>query len=114
MSELLDTTVPEIQRTNLSSVVLLLKSLGVDDLRPDLERGERGRGERGGEKEEGERGGTLHDAGLGEASFPTAARQRPHPVRSFTSASNSRIEPRRKKRPSARGASSTRSAAQVR
>ena len=32
VSELLHNTVPEIQRTNLSSVVLLLKSLGVDDL----------------------------------------------------------------------------------
>jgi len=30
--ELLTTTVPEIQRTNLSNVVLLLKSLGVQDL----------------------------------------------------------------------------------
>uniref|UniRef100_A0A2P2HW90 RNA helicase n=1 Tax=Hirondellea gigas TaxID=1518452 RepID=A0A2P2HW90_9CRUS len=30
--ELLATTVPEIQRTNLSNVVLLLKSLGVEDL----------------------------------------------------------------------------------
>lgn len=30
--ELLETTVPEIQRTNLANVVLLLKSLGVDDL----------------------------------------------------------------------------------
>jgi len=30
--ELLKTTVPEIQRTNLSNVVLLLKSLGVQDL----------------------------------------------------------------------------------
>ncbi|KRY50191.1 putative pre-mRNA-splicing factor ATP-dependent RNA helicase mog-1 [Trichinella britovi] len=30
--ELLPNTVPEIQRTNLSNVVLLLKSLGVDDL----------------------------------------------------------------------------------
>lgn len=30
--ELLATTVPEIQRTNLANVVLLLKSLGVDDL----------------------------------------------------------------------------------
>ncbi|KAB7499317.1 Pre-mRNA-splicing factor ATP-dependent RNA helicase PRP16, partial [Armadillidium nasatum] len=30
--ELLPTTVPEIQRTNLSNVVLLLKSLGVEDL----------------------------------------------------------------------------------
>ena len=33
VSELLYNTVPEIQRTNLSSVVLLLKSLGVEDLR---------------------------------------------------------------------------------
>lgn len=31
-NELLSTTVPEIQRTNLSNVVLLLKSLGVQDL----------------------------------------------------------------------------------
>lgn len=31
-NELLKTTVPEIQRTNLANVVLLLKSLGVDDL----------------------------------------------------------------------------------
>ncbi|XP_063950912.1 pre-mRNA-splicing factor ATP-dependent RNA helicase PRP16-like [Lytechinus pictus] len=31
-NELLMTTVPEIQRTNLANVVLLLKSLGVDDL----------------------------------------------------------------------------------
>ncbi|KAE8608600.1 hypothetical protein XENTR_v10011542 [Xenopus tropicalis] len=31
-NELLHTTVPEIQRTNLSNVVLLLKSLGVQDL----------------------------------------------------------------------------------
>ncbi|PIN94384.1 hypothetical protein AB205_0221720, partial [Aquarana catesbeiana] len=31
-NELLCTTVPEIQRTNLSNVVLLLKSLGVQDL----------------------------------------------------------------------------------
>ena len=31
-SELLPTTVPEIQRTNLANVVLLLKTLGVDDL----------------------------------------------------------------------------------
>ncbi|KAK2722129.1 pre-mRNA-splicing factor ATP-dependent RNA helicase PRP16-like [Artemia franciscana] len=31
-NELLTTTVPEIQRTNLANVVLLLKSLGVDDL----------------------------------------------------------------------------------
>jgi len=30
--ELLTTTVPEIQRTNLANVVLLLKSLGVQDL----------------------------------------------------------------------------------
>lgn len=30
--ELLDATVPEIQRTNLASVVLLLKSVGIDDL----------------------------------------------------------------------------------
>lgn len=30
--ELLETTVPEIQRTNLANVVLLLKSLGVQDL----------------------------------------------------------------------------------
>ena len=30
--EMLSTTVPEIQRTNLSNVVLLLKSLNVDDL----------------------------------------------------------------------------------
>jgi len=30
--DLLTTTVPEIQRTNLSNVVLLLKSLGVQDL----------------------------------------------------------------------------------
>ncbi len=30
--DLLVTTVPEIQRTNLSNVVLLLKSLGVQDL----------------------------------------------------------------------------------
>lgn len=30
--ELLENTVPEIQRTNLANVVLLLKSLGVDDL----------------------------------------------------------------------------------
>ena len=30
--ELLEATVPEIQRTNLSNVVLLLKSLGVRDL----------------------------------------------------------------------------------
>ena len=31
-NELLYNTVPEIQRTNLANVVLLLKSLGVDDL----------------------------------------------------------------------------------
>lgn len=31
-NELLTTTVPEIQRTNLANVVLLLKSLGVRDL----------------------------------------------------------------------------------
>lgn len=31
-NELLSTTVPEIQRTNLANVVLLLKSLGVEDL----------------------------------------------------------------------------------
>lgn len=31
-NELLTTTVPEIQRTNLANVVLLLKSLGVQDL----------------------------------------------------------------------------------
>jgi pre-mRNA-splicing factor ATP-dependent RNA helicase DHX38/PRP16 len=31
-AELLAATVPEIQRTNLGNVVLLLKSLGVDDL----------------------------------------------------------------------------------
>lgn len=31
-NELLSTTVPEIQRTNLANVVLLLKSLGVQDL----------------------------------------------------------------------------------
>uniref|UniRef100_A0A0M3JIW6 RNA helicase n=1 Tax=Anisakis simplex TaxID=6269 RepID=A0A0M3JIW6_ANISI len=30
--EMLVATVPEIQRTNLANVVLLLKSLGVDDL----------------------------------------------------------------------------------
>ena len=30
--ELLQNTVPEIQRTNLSNVVLLLKSLGVENL----------------------------------------------------------------------------------
>jgi len=30
--ELLVTTVPEIQRTNLANTVLLLKSLGVQDL----------------------------------------------------------------------------------
>lgn len=30
--ELLDDTVPEIQRTNLSNVVLLLKSVGIDNL----------------------------------------------------------------------------------
>lgn len=30
--ELLDATVPEIQRTNLATVVLLLKSVGIDDL----------------------------------------------------------------------------------
>jgi len=30
--EMLQNTVPEIQRTNLGNVVLLLKSLGVDDL----------------------------------------------------------------------------------
>ena len=30
--EMLSSTVPEIQRTNLSTVVLLLKTLGVDDL----------------------------------------------------------------------------------
>eukprot|EP00494_Astrolonche_serrata_P018658 UN18853 len=30
--EMLEATVPEIQRTNLGSVVLLLKSLGVEDL----------------------------------------------------------------------------------
>lgn len=29
---MLPATVPEIQRTNLSNVILLLKSLGVDDL----------------------------------------------------------------------------------
>ena len=32
MSEMLETTVPEIQRTNLGNVVLLLKSLNVDNL----------------------------------------------------------------------------------
>lgn len=32
MSELQDSTTPEIQRTNLSSTVLTLKSLGIDDL----------------------------------------------------------------------------------
>lgn len=31
-TEMLNTTVPEIQRTNLGNVVLLLKSLGVQDL----------------------------------------------------------------------------------
>ena len=31
-NELLSTTVPEIQRTNLANVVLLLKSIGVQDL----------------------------------------------------------------------------------
>ena len=31
-NELLDNTIPEIQRTNLSNVVLLLKSLGIDNL----------------------------------------------------------------------------------
>lgn len=31
-NELDENTVPEIQRTNLANVVLLLKSLGVDDL----------------------------------------------------------------------------------
>jgi len=31
-NDLLITTIPEIQRTNLSNVVLLLKSLGVQDL----------------------------------------------------------------------------------
>ena len=31
-NEMLKATVPEIQRTNLSNVVLLLKSLGVQDL----------------------------------------------------------------------------------
>jgi len=31
-SEMLFSTVPEIQRTNLANVVLLLKSLGVQDL----------------------------------------------------------------------------------
>ena len=31
-SEMLVTTVPEIQRTNLANVVLLLKSLGVENL----------------------------------------------------------------------------------
>lgn len=31
--DLLTTSVPEIQRTNLANVVLLLKSLGVDNLR---------------------------------------------------------------------------------
>lgn len=30
--EMLKTNVPEIQRTNLSNVILLLKSLGVQDL----------------------------------------------------------------------------------
>ena len=30
--EMLDNTVPEIMRTNLGNVVLLLKSLGVDNL----------------------------------------------------------------------------------
>jgi pre-mRNA-splicing factor ATP-dependent RNA helicase DHX38/PRP16 len=32
-SELLETNIPEIQRTNLSNVILLLKSLGIDDLK---------------------------------------------------------------------------------
>lgn len=32
MSELLSNQIPEIQRTNLGNVVLLLKSLGVDNL----------------------------------------------------------------------------------
>jgi HrpA-like RNA helicase len=31
-NELEDTTTPEIQRTNLGNVILLLKSLGIDDL----------------------------------------------------------------------------------
>lgn len=31
-NEMLDTSVPEIQRTNLGNVVLLLKSLGVQNL----------------------------------------------------------------------------------
>ena len=31
-NELDETTIPEIQRTNLGSVVLMLKSLGIDDL----------------------------------------------------------------------------------
>lgn len=31
-NEMLTTTIPEIQRTNLANVVLLLKSLGVQDL----------------------------------------------------------------------------------
>ena len=31
-TEMLQSTVPEIQRTNLANVVLLLKSLGVQDL----------------------------------------------------------------------------------
>ena len=31
-NEMLKSTVPEIQRTNLANVVLLLKSLGVEDL----------------------------------------------------------------------------------
>ena len=30
--EMLEMTVPEVQRTNLGNVVLLLKNLGVDDL----------------------------------------------------------------------------------
>ena len=32
LNELEDNTVPEIQRTNLGSVVLMLKSLGINDL----------------------------------------------------------------------------------
>jgi len=32
LNELDDNTIPEIQRTNLGSVVLMLKSLGINDL----------------------------------------------------------------------------------
>jgi hypothetical protein len=73
-NELEDNTIPEIQRTNLANVVLLLKSLGIHDLVnfDFMDPPPQGEGAEGGREEGGREGGKGGREGGGEEGAPAA------------------------------------------